>query len=158
MFGPESQFKEAIDVRRAERGYGPAVVPLHDEPEALELILNTLHHCNDKLPGVIPFEQMVEVAGICDKYELQCALHFVADMWSSSLWSLDTKHEDWLLISWVFGYRDKFTQVSEELIKNSVWKPGLGLVFGEGDWGTVLSDATPEAVISKPLNPPECHG
>jgi len=160
MFGPESQFKEAVDVRRAERGYGPAVIPLYDEPEVLELIFNTLHHHNDKLPDTIPFERMVEIAVICDKYELQCALRFVAEMWSRPLWSIDAGYEDWLLISWVFGYEDKFTQVSKELIKRSEWKAGIGLVFGncKGDWGTMLSDATPEAVISKPLNSPECHG
>ncbi|KAF8538842.1 hypothetical protein BDD12DRAFT_127126 [Trichophaea hybrida] len=156
MFGPDSQFKEAIDVRRAERGNDPAVIPLYDEPEALELILKTLHHHNDELPDTIPLEQLAEIAVICDKYELHHAFRFVAKMWSDYLWQpvqpLDGS-EEWVLISWVFGYEDKFTAASKYLIMYGVRKDDSS----KDDWRTMLSDATPEAVTNKIAEQRELH-
>jgi hypothetical protein len=150
MVGPDSQFKEAIDVRQAERGNDPAVIPLYDEPEALELILKTLHHHNDELPDTIPLEQLAEIAVICDKYELHHAFRFVAKMWSGRPVQPLDGSEEWVLISWVFGYEDKFTAASKYLIMFGVRKDDSS----KDDWRTMLSDATPEAVTSKPLNPP----
>jgi hypothetical protein len=96
---------------------------------------------------------MVQVAAICEKYELHKALQPTADKLFKSQKDLSTHHgyEDWLLVSYCFGYEDIFTDVSKELILRGEWVPGSGLIFRGKTCTSVatLSPCTPESVMSK---------
>ncbi|KAI5857258.1 hypothetical protein BZA05DRAFT_460548 [Tricharina praecox] len=119
MFGPESHFLEAIELRRSkipELGYPPAVVALNDDPDALEYIFNVLHHRQERLPEVDQ-PLMVAVAAICDEYELHSALQPVADRVFLPLGEIASEgFGDWIFIAYVFGYEDLFAKASRELI------------------------------------------
>ncbi|KAF8245553.1 hypothetical protein K440DRAFT_646162 [Wilcoxina mikolae CBS 423.85] len=132
MFGPTSGFEEAVNLRRVHiLGFPPSVVPLDDNSEALEFIFNVLHLQHDRVPDTISFQKMVQVAAICEKYELHRALQPTADKLFKPQKMLSTHHgyEDWLLVSYCFGYESIFTDVSKELILRGEWVPGSGFIF-----------------------------
>ena len=118
MFGPTSRVQEAIALRRSNiTGLPPVVVALDDDPEALKFVLNTLHL--GYAPISIPtYELMVEVAAICNKYELQQALQPVADRHFLPIGKFEdfSARSNWLLISYVFGYETLFAAVSKHII------------------------------------------
>jgi len=154
MFGPDSKFEEAVNLRRAHiLGFPPSVIPLDDDSAALEFIFNVLHLQHDRVPDIIDFQQMVQVAAICEKYELHKALQPTADKLFKLQKELSTHYgyEDWLLVSYCFGYEDIFTDVSKELILRGEWVPGSGLIFRGKTCTSVatLSPCTPESVMSK---------
>ena len=119
MFGPTSRFQEAIALRRSHiSGFAPAVVTLPDDLAALEYVFNVLHHRQDALPKPT-HALMVEVAAVCDKYELHRALQPVADRFflpKGQKLSKFAGGENWLLISYVFGYDQIFAAVSKHII------------------------------------------
>jgi len=119
MFGPKSPFQEALNLRRSHisgLGLPPAVVTLDDDRDALEYIFKVLHHRLELLP-VADKSLMVEVAAVCDKYELHSAIQHIADKYFlSRAQSASDGYSDWLFIAYVFGYDDVFTKASLELI------------------------------------------
>ena len=119
MFGPTSRFQEAIALRRSHiTGFPPVVVALDDDPETLKYVLTALHF--PYAPLSIPtYELMVEVAVICDKYELHQALQPVADQYFLPIGMEISNFSgsiNWLLISYVFGYEQIFAAVSKYII------------------------------------------
>jgi len=120
MFGPTSRFQEAISLRRSHiMGFPPVVVALDDDPEALQFVLTALHFSYGPF-STITYELMVEVAVICDKYELHRALQPVADRCFLPIGMKISKSSEsssnWLLISYVFGYERIFAAVSKYII------------------------------------------
>jgi predicted Ser/Thr protein kinase len=151
MMGRDSLFKEAIDVRRANvLGFHPAVVTVDDDHQALEFILNVLHHRHDMLPKVLSFPELVRIAEICDKYELQLALKPTLDRFLEPYkTNLTGGYRDWLLISYVFGYEDIFNQISKELVLTGFWIRNQLWFFSAGLFrpSYSLSSCTPSSII-----------
>ena len=117
-FGPKSRFQEAIALRRSNiTGFSPVVVALDDDPETLRFVLTALHFPYRPLARPA-FERMVEIAAVCEKYELHRALQPVAELYFLPSW--DLKYfpgvTNWLLISYVFGRERLFTAVSKYII------------------------------------------
>ncbi|KAA8894536.1 hypothetical protein FN846DRAFT_973635 [Sphaerosporella brunnea] len=156
MCGRASPFKEAADVRRANvLGCSPAVICLEDDLEALKFILMVLHHRHDMLPPNLGFDALVEVAGICDKYEFHSSLKLVVDNYlephKSILTSDSDGYENWLFLSYVFGHAEAFTQVSKKLILAMSF-PGDHLqCYSRPCVSCALSNYTPSAIIDKIL-------
>jgi hypothetical protein len=153
MMGRDSLFKEAIDVRRANvLGFHPAVVTVEDDHQALEFILNVLHHRHDMLPKVLSFPELVRIAEICDKYELQLALKPTLDRFLEPYKTNLTgcHYRDWLLVSYVFGYEDIFSQISKELVLTGFWVNKLRF-FSAGLFSPSysLSSCTPSSITGK---------
>ena len=154
MFGRNSGFSEAINVRRANiLGYPPAVINVDDDPFALGLILKVLHHRNDLLPDEITFKQLTSTAEVSNKYEVIRPLKQTIDRLSKQKQLDETVYEDgyedWILISYIFGYEDIFLRATENVILNG------GMSRGElrvGGWflNKTLSSSTPPAVIGMP--------
>jgi hypothetical protein len=147
MLGRDSLFKEAMDVRRANvLGFQPAVVTVDDDDKALEFILQFIHHRHDMLPAALVFPELVRIAEICDKYELQLALKPTVDKFlephKKNL--TGSLYRDWLLVSHVFGYADIFSKISKELILTGSWT-GNSLLFSDGA-SIPLSSCTPSSV------------
>ncbi|KAF8245581.1 hypothetical protein K440DRAFT_405397 [Wilcoxina mikolae CBS 423.85] len=150
MFGPESNLKEAAELRRSQIFGTPTVISLDDDPQALEIILMALHHQNDLLPQVIEMKEMVHIAEICDKYEFHQALKPIADKLFLPMKddAIKPGNEDSLLCCYVFGYEDVFAEVSKELILRGAWNPGQGLHFELSEAGT-LSSSIPGFVVER---------
>jgi hypothetical protein len=156
MMGRDSLFKEAMDVRRANvLGFQPAVVTVDDDHQALEFILNVLHHRHDMLPKVLAFPELVRIAEICDKYELQLALKPILDRflepYKPNLTDRHWSRPDWLLVSYVFGYEDIFSQISKELVLTGAWTGNQLRFASAGLFGPVcpLSSCTPSSITGK---------
>jgi hypothetical protein len=151
MMGRDSLFKEAIDVRRANvLGFHPAVVTVDDDHQTLEFILNVLHHRHDMLPKVLAFPELVRIAEICDKYELQLALKPTLDRFLEPYkTNLTGGYRDWLLVSYVFGYEDIFSQISKELVLTGFWFGNQFWFFSAGLFrpSYSLSSCTPSSII-----------
>ncbi|KAI5797057.1 hypothetical protein FPQ18DRAFT_376703 [Pyronema domesticum] len=133
MFGPESIYKEASDLRRSQVFGNPTVVVLDDDSWALEVVLYALHHQNDLLPHRVEVEEMVMIAAICEKYELAQALRPVADRLFRGLRRETGKqgNENLLFVCQVFGYEEEFEEVSREMVMRATYEPGKGVRFGE---------------------------
>ena len=118
MFGPKSRFQEAIALRRSNiTGFPPVVLALDDDPEALKTILTTLHFPYRPLPRPA-YKLIVEIAAVCDKYELHRALQHVADCYllPSGFFADFPGMSDWLLISYVFRHERIFAGISQYII------------------------------------------
>jgi len=118
MFGPNSRFQEAIALRRSNiTGVLPLVVDLDDDPESLKFVLNALHFRSYPFPFPT-YKLIVEVAAICDKYELHRALRFVAERHFLAIGQFEdySVRSNWLLISYVFGFETLFEAVSKHII------------------------------------------
>lgn len=148
MFGPESVYKEATELRRSQLLGTPTVVSLDDDSHALEIVLLALHHQIDLLPERVEVEVLVQIAAIVDKYELHQALKLVTDkLFSEAMGTLtDAGNENLLFCCYVFRKDKQFTDLSRHLIRCARWEPGRGLLFA-GD--RTLCDYMPERIVSK---------
>ncbi|KAA8910703.1 hypothetical protein FN846DRAFT_516885 [Sphaerosporella brunnea] len=154
MCGRNSPFKEAAAVRRSNTlGGSAAVVWLEDDVHALEFILAVLHHRHDLVPAILPFSTLVNVAGVCDKYEFHSVLSPMMDKYLEDPYKTSHTacggHEDWLFVSYVFGKATVFTRVSKELILSGCYNgKRLEFVrfFGIRDG---LCSYTPHSILDK---------
>ncbi|KAF8247936.1 hypothetical protein K440DRAFT_661099 [Wilcoxina mikolae CBS 423.85] len=148
MLGKESSFAEAVALRQSKDSGEPVVVRLEDDdPTTMGVVLRVLHVRNYLVPRKMVLQDMVHIAVICDKYGFHEGLQVMADIWLESL-KLDTASiaaspEDWLLISWVFGPEDIFTQVSKSLVLRGL-QSGNGMVFSDDNLS--LSESVPSAI------------
>jgi len=118
MFGPKSRCQEAIALRRSNiTGFPPVVVAMDDDPETLEYVLTALHFPYRPLARPA-YELMVEIAAVCEKYELHRALKPVADSYLMPSWDFTGffRMSNWLLISYVFGRERLFAAVTKHII------------------------------------------
>jgi len=148
MLGKDSDFAEAVALRKSRDSGEPVVVRLEDDdPETMGVVLRVLHVRNYLVPRRITLQSMVHVAVICDKYGFHEGLQVMVDIWTESLKadrvSIAAYPEDWLLITWMFGPEDIFTQVSRSLILRGL-ESSDGLVFGDDRLS--LSESVPSAV------------
>jgi len=148
MLGKHSKFAEAVALRESRKRDDdePIVVPLEgDDPAMMGFILQALHGKNKKVPRKITIGQLTRIAVICDKYGLHEALQVIAGTWSENLKAkVKTHPEEWLLISWVFGPEEIFTEVSRDMILNGTAYQADGLVFSEER--RALAECIPSAV------------
>lgn len=144
-FGPDSQFISAQRVRRAAmRGQPRAEIELDDDPEAMGIVLKVLCFRHHEVPDVLSLPKIRKLAIIADKYELEAVLRPWVSKWSevSKLNILLSGHEDWLFISWVFGYEGIFKDCTRALTRRDAAALGkvcnrmphvvLGMFLGPG--------------------------
>ena len=147
MLGEDSRFFEASD--RATRDDGIRDVPLGDDDfGTMEILMKIIHLQNDMVPTKVSFQQLTEIAVVCDKYAMRkCVIPW------SSLWSqlyLDSVENDgfepWLFISVVFQNEDVFTRITKHLILNTrmssscILTNSNGITFDEGVPGDIIGE------------------
>ncbi|KAF8451670.1 hypothetical protein BGX38DRAFT_475914 [Terfezia claveryi] len=142
MLGPDSRFREGINLKLAAVAGGPQSsgsistpmeMPLTDDnPDAFAVILRILHLDFDNIPpAMAPLgndeEQykLHEMAIICDKYDMRHVLLYWLKLWTAPYFktlnfkniAVSTKTGTrWLFIAYAFGYESVFHSVSKELI------------------------------------------
>lgn len=119
MLGPSSSFKEACELRASAVSSEPYVLQLgEDDPQALVVVLNALHLQGSKVPISISFQNLVDLAIICDKYDCAPGVTLWADVWTEvwKKYALEPGFERWLFISWTFGIDEIFMSLSKKLI------------------------------------------
>jgi len=148
MLGRQSKFAEAVALREShKRDDGePVVVTLQgDDPATMGFVLHVLHGQYKQMPQKITIWRMVRISIICDKYSLHEAMQLIAVVWCDMLKTKAKTHlTDWLLISWVFGPEDIFTEVSRDLMLGKICDSDDGLLFGNQK--LPLADCIPAAI------------
>lgn len=120
MLSPYSAFKEAIELRVAETETKPYILPLKsDNPEAFAAILYAIHLQSENVPKHTQnFDQLVNLAIICDKYDCATAMGHWKEKWVAQ-WrdkALVLGYERWLFVAWTFGVTGVCTQLSRQII------------------------------------------
>lgn len=119
MLSPTSSFREAYEFRTMTAGTEPyRLVLTDDNPEALAVILLALHCQNKLVPVAISFQNLLDLAIICDKYDCAAAVSLWVDIWTKDWRGVqqDAGYEQWLFIAWTFGIEDVFQNLSKKII------------------------------------------
>ena len=128
MLGPDSQFKEASELR-VHSAENPYELSLEDDyPYALTVILMALHSRSDMVPVDPAFKDLVELAIVCDKYDCRGGVFPWGDVWGAA-WKprmLESGYEEWLFVAWVFGIKEGFEKLSRKIILESYPGPADG--------------------------------
>ena len=128
MLGPDSQFKEAYELRM-HSVKKPYELSLEDDhPYALTVILMALHSRSDMVPVDPAFKDLVELAIVCDKYDCRGGVFPWGDVWGAA-WKprmLESGYEEWLFVAWVVGIKEVFNKLPRKLILESYPDPADG--------------------------------
>lgn len=81
MLGKGSKFMEAGDSNRNQDGVQIIQFP-EDQYETMTVVANVIHLQFDKVPKEVSFQQLYQIAILCDKYDLKRCLNHYPDMWS----------------------------------------------------------------------------
>lgn len=120
-----------------------------DNGEALLLLLHIAHLQFNKLPSQLPFNILVAVAVLCDKYDCAGLVKPWLPLWlvNEESQSMEPDHEEWLFIAWVFGREKTFRELAAKLVTEVK-------ISEEGDCltptGKMMPDLMPPDIISKP--------
>lgn len=90
-----------------------------DKGEALLMLLWIAHLQFSKVPILMSFRSIVALAVLCDKYDCAGLVKPWLPFWlmnEPTQWK-EPNHEEWLLIAWVFGKDETFTELAKKLVK-----------------------------------------
>lgn len=134
MLDPDSNFKEGSCLPDGQ-------ISLEDDYKALLVILNIAHLRFQKLPRVMDFETLLQLAVISDKYDCIALVLPWLQKWVDPLMPDVEKpgNEEWLFIAWVFGYDDIFERLAGKLVRDSTLdKDGERLMHGDKVIGSTM--------------------
>jgi len=101
----------------------------HD-PTALATVLYLLHGRVEEIPESITFDNLLEIAIICDYYDCAATIRPWDETWMAPHRCLTSKpgYESWLFIAWVFGNQDVFGEMTKYFSRIGVmvdWEFGV---------------------------------
>ena len=133
MLGAESPFKESMN-NEFERDGTQTVGFEDDDFQTMAMIVRIMHLQNDQVPDKLTFDQLYQVAILCDKYDLKRCLGCWPKTWADPYLDSYTVegYEGWLFMSIVFGYDGLFKEVTRHLILNTKISPDNSLVTMKG--------------------------
>jgi hypothetical protein len=144
MLGPESSFSEASELRHHQSPSSTTVdlkaslfrITAHEEhdPTALATVLYVLHGRVQYIPESVSFENLLDIAIICDYYDCAASMRPWHEFWMNPLRSLtfEPGYESWLFIAWVFGDQYAFGRMTATLSERGVMVDGEFGVLVEG--------------------------
>jgi hypothetical protein len=131
MLGPESLSLEADELRHnqssaSEHSLVRVRAEMDYDPTALAVVLYVLHGRADHIPQFVTFENLFEIAIICNHYDCAATMWPWDEIWMSPLRHLTSipGYEKWLFISWVFRDQSTFGHMTESLSKSGVMVDG----------------------------------
>ena len=114
MFDPNSRFKKQYSAAS-----GLQEVRLEeDDPDAISLVLGIAHLHFKKIPAFLDYRQLLNLAVVCDKYDVVALVRPWYSKWEEHLSTLacDPYFEEWLFIAWTFGDTKVYTRLMKTLI------------------------------------------
>jgi len=92
-----------------------------DDPDAFLIMLQIAHLQFNDLPSSLEFQELVNVAAICDKYDMVSIFRPFSKKLIEPLEPLakEIGFEEWLFIAWTFGYPEIFERVMNRLVLHS---------------------------------------
>ena len=121
MLGNHSRFKESSVEALDE--YGILNLPLEDDDyKTMKTLMKIIHHQNDQVPQRVSFQELRDLAIVCDKYALRKCILPWASIWSQPYVGCAEKdgYESWLFISITFRMEDIFARITKHIILNAV--------------------------------------
>ena len=140
MFNPQGHFAES------QPSAGSREVNFaEDDPDALLLVLRIAHLQFKQVPTSLLYNQLLNVAIICDKYDVVGLVRPWYHMWEEPLKLSACKpaHEEWLFIAWTFGDTPTYKSLARSLVLESTIND-LGQCFR---MGRLLGDNMPPGAI-----------
>lgn len=91
-----------------------------DDPKALLLVLRIGHFKTKALPKDISFQELYQLAIVCDKYDTVSVVRPYFDKWAEVYTALveEPGYEEWMLIAWTFGMKDVYLKITNCLLLN----------------------------------------
>ncbi|KAF8536323.1 hypothetical protein BDD12DRAFT_851541 [Trichophaea hybrida] len=144
MLGPQSSFSEATGLRRHQNSSSTAsdsneslfqiTAEEEHDPTALATVLYVLHGRTEHIPESVAFDNLLEIAIICDYYDCAAVIRPWDEIWMTNLRCLTSEpgYESWLFISWVFGNQEVFGQMTKSFSRNGVMVDGEFGIMIEG--------------------------
>lgn len=116
MFDPQGHFMESSS--------NGTVHFAEDNPAALLLVLRIAHLQFRKVPDVLGFQEMVELAVVCDKYDTAGLVRPWIKQWEESLQERsvlveEPGREEYLIFAWTFGDLPTYEKIADRLICNA---------------------------------------
>jgi hypothetical protein len=152
MLGPKSSFSEAVALRarRSTEELYHLEVSDHD-PTALAVVLYALHARSDFIPETIAFEELLEIAYVCDYYDCATAMKPWNKGWMAHWREYVEKpgYEGWLFLAWAFRDQEVFGTLTKSFSRNAVFEDGEFGVVVKTDPREVarMDEHIPQAVI-----------
>jgi hypothetical protein len=116
MFDPKCGFMEAYQSSANQEVYLP-----DDNAEAMLLVLQIAHLLFKNVPQTLEFDQLLNVAILCDKYDTVGLIRPWLPKWEGKLKPLAyaAGYEDYLFISWAFGDYYTYGGLARKLVHTS---------------------------------------
>lgn len=88
------------------------------EPNALLITLRIAHLQFKELPSFLDFHQLLNLAVVCDVYDLVSIVRPFLTGWITASRPIADRigYEEWLLVAWTFGYREEFERSTCRLV------------------------------------------
>ena len=145
MLGEESQFSESKAKIISSDGI-QEITFRDDDFSAMQLVTNIIHLQNDKVPLNVSFQQLHQIAILCDKYDLKRCLGYWPEKWAAPWLDSYSKagFEALLFISTTFRFPSTFKDTTKHLICNAIVSKSVlsinGIEFGEGVSSKIMSE------------------
>ncbi|KAK4692995.1 hypothetical protein P7C71_g4314, partial [Lecanoromycetidae sp. Uapishka_2] len=133
MLGKKSKFQESTDQTIDKNGIQTISFP-DDQFQPMLTVARIIHLQSNFVDKEVSFQQLYQIAILCDKYDLRRCLGPWVDIWSKPY--LDSFRSEgfhgWLFISKVFRYGDVFKAITRHLIMDCEISATGEHVIGKG--------------------------
>jgi hypothetical protein len=118
------------------------------EPGALIIALRIAHLQFRDLPSSLDFQELVNLAALCDEYDMVPIVRPFSTKWIHTLEPLAEKigFEEWLFVAWTFGCPEIFDRIACRLVLFASTN-AYGQCLNEEE--KVLEDFMPPGIIGK---------
>ena len=158
MLDPNSPFVEGQSLAGGGGGEPAKITLPEDDPDALEIILNIIHHRGNLIPKKLKSSMMYEVAVLGDKYDMVGCLQGWGLLWlgnwlnkKKSVEKLGKKARNILVVAWAFKDEEMIENVTKWLIPNVQHfgdpKGELSLYEGASNVYSMKIDGMPDRIL-----------
>lgn len=123
-------------------------IPLpEDDFDAMEIVMRVMHQCNDMVPTTVEFDQLHDIAEVCDKYDLRETLKPWSLIWSQPYLHFVEQqgYERWLFISMVFRDESVLSRTTKHLMVDADLRSNKLTVAS----GIDIEEGVPDNIIRK---------
>jgi hypothetical protein len=159
--GPSSGFSEAIDLRRSQTAAAtdsddslydmPIGEGLRFDPKAMAVVLFAIHGRSDQIPESVEFDNLLDIAVICDYYDCAPVMSPLGKTWIQPLakLALEPGYEGLLFVAYVFGQQELFAQTTKGFTRNGVTTEDGEFVVMAGGEARKMHCHLPEGITRK---------
>jgi hypothetical protein len=149
MLGDDSQFSECR--ARMTGSDGVQMITFQDDHfSAMQVVVNIMHLQNDRVPQNVSFQQLHQIAILCDKYDLKRCLGYWPEKWAAPWLKSYSKtgYEAMLFISITFKLTSAFKDITAHLMCNTMVSSSGSLItifeveVGEGVSSKIIGEST----------------